>query len=74
MASASTCYTPLNLRRPWLRRGLGMVMEGGLCALHLIRVMPGSPAVLIQTLPHSQEETINDYICHCETKATLQIF
>lgn len=74
MASASTCYTPVNLRRPWLRRGLGLVMEGGPRALNLIRVMPGSPAVLIQTLPHRQEETVNDYICHCETKATLQIF
>lgn len=73
MASASTCYTPVNLRQPWLRRGLGLVMEGGLLTLHLIRFMPGSPAVL-PTLPHRQEETVNDYICHCETKTTLQIF
>lgn len=73
MASASTCYTPVNLRQPWLRRGLGLVMEGGLLALHLIRVMPGSLAVL-RTLPHRQEETVNDYTCHCGTKTTLQIF
>lgn len=54
---------------PLEKRSLGAGDGRGLCAL--IRVMPGSPTVLIR---HRLEKTVNDYIWHCETRAALQYF